>query len=68
MFQVKQFLNSLIDPFDISDTGAHVAMQLFNDQSTTVFGLNKYVQPSDAKAAILSAKFTHKAVGAAISS
>jgi len=57
---LKNFLAAIVNHLNLGANDAHVAYQLYNDQSNTIFDLNKYLETTDAKSAILRTPFTHK--------
>lgn len=56
--QLKAFLSAIVNTLIVDKDHAHVALQLYNDQSVTVFNLNTYSETADATAAILRTTFS----------
>jgi len=58
---LKNFLAAIVNHLNLDADEAHVAYQLYNEQSRTIFNLNTYLDTTDAKSAILRTPFTRVA-------
>ena len=57
--RIKDFVNGIIESFDISRGGANVAVVLFSDNVEVIFPLNAYYNKSDMTQAVEAMQYPH---------